>query len=95
MNAYEVIKRPLSTERAYGLRSQGVYAFEVHPDANKLEVKQAVEKVFEVKVVSVNMVNEPAKRRRSGRRWIVKQPPTRKAFVKLAAGQSIRALESV
>jgi large subunit ribosomal protein L23 len=94
VNVYDVIKRPLTTEKTYGLRKRGVYAFEINLRANKLEVKQAVEKVFEVSVVSVNVENRPAKRRRAGRRWIVSQPPMRKAFVKLAAGQSIRALES-
>jgi large subunit ribosomal protein L23 len=95
MNVYEVLRRPLTTEKTYGLRdSMNAYSFEVHPDANKLEVKYAVEKIFEVSVVSVNVINVPAKRRRAGRRWIVRQAPRRKAVVRLAAGQSIRALET-
>ncbi|MHB0875884.1 MAG: 50S ribosomal protein L23 [Anaerolineae bacterium] len=94
MNVYEVLRRPLTTEKTYGMRALNAYAFEIHPDANKLEVKYAVEKIFEVSVVSVNVINTPAKRRRAGRRWIVRQAPRRKAVVRLAAGQSIRALET-
>ena len=86
MNVYEVLRRPLITEKTTGLRPLRAYTFEVHPHANKLEVKQAVENIFEVSVVSVNVINVPAKRRRAGRRWIVRQAPRRKAVVKLAWG---------
>jgi large subunit ribosomal protein L23 len=94
VNIYDVILRPITTEKVYRLRPEGKYAFEVAPKANKHEVKAAVEKAFEVNVVAVNMINIPPKRRRVGRRWIVSQPQRRKAIVKLAAGQSIRALET-
>ena len=94
MNIYEVIRRPLTTEKTYGMREQGKYGFEVPPDATKIEVKQAVERLFEVNVEAVNVINVPEKRRRAGRRWIVSQPAKRKAVVRLAQGQSIRALES-
>ena len=95
MNVYDVIRRPLATEKTYGMRPQGVYTFEIAPSANKHEVKQAVQRIFDVSVVAVNIVNTPVKRRRAGRRWIVRQPARRKAFVKLASGQSIRALDTV
>lgn len=94
MNVYDVIRRPLATEKTYVMRSEGTYAFEIHPDANKHQVKEAVEKVFEVDVVAVNVMNIPGKRRRAGRRWIVSRAPMRKAVVRLASGQTIRALES-
>ena len=84
MNMYEVIRRPLTTEKTYSLRAANAYAFEVHHDATKHEVKQAVEKIFDVSVLSVNVINVPAKRRRAGRRWIVRQQPRRKAVVRLA-----------
>jgi len=93
VNTYDVLKRPLITEKTAGGRVAGIYAFEIHPDANKHQVMQAVEKIFEVNVVSVNVINSPAKRRRAGRRWSVRQPARRKAVVRLAAGQTIRALE--
>ena len=94
MNVYDVIRRPLTTEKTVGMRPQGTYAFEIAPSANKHEVKQAVQKIFDVSVVAVNILNLPVKRRRAGRRWIVRQAARRKAFVKLASGQSIRALET-
>ena len=95
MNAYDILREPLTTEKTYGLREEGKYAFIVHPRANKVEVKRAVESLFEVDVVSVNIINLPAKRRRAGRRWIESAPAKKKAIVRLAPGQSIRALESV
>lgn len=95
MNIYEVIRRPMATEKTYGMRDEGKYVFEIHDDATKIEVKQAVEALFEVTVEQVNVLSVPAKRRRAGRRWIVSRPAQRKAVVKLAEGQSIRALESV
>lgn len=95
MNLYEVILRPLTTEKTVGMRDQRQYVFQVRPEANKHEVRQAVERIFEVDVDGVNVINIPAKRRRAGRRWIISRPPMRKAVVTLAPGQSIRALESV
>lgn len=94
MNLYEVIRRPLTTEKTYGLRGENKYVFEVHPAASKIEVKRAVETLFEVDVAAVNVINVPEKRRRAGRRWIVSRPAKRKAVVRLVEGQSIRALES-
>lgn len=94
MNIYEVIRKPLTTEKTYGMRDEGKYVFEVHPDATKIEIKRAVEALFEVDVEAVNVMNVHEKRRRAGRRWIVSQPAKRKAVVRLAEGQSIRALES-
>jgi len=93
MNTYDVLKRPLLTEKSVAHHEGGIYAFEIHPDANKHQVKQAVEKIFDVSVVSVNVINSPAKRRRAGRRWVVRQQPWRKAVVRLASGQRIRDLE--
>ncbi len=94
MNLYDVIRRPVTTEKTFAMRAEGKYAFEIHPDATKIEVKQAVESIFEVDVEAVNVMSMPAKRRRAGRRWIVSQPAMRKAIVRLVAGQTIRALES-
>lgn len=94
MNIYEVIRQPLTTEKTYGMREEDKYVFEVHADATKIDVKRAVESLFEVDVEAVNVINVREKRRRAGRRWIVSQPAKRKAVVRLAPGQSIRALES-
>ena len=86
---YEVVRRPLVTEKTtvlQGLRNQ--FTFEVAGTANKLEVKKAIETLFSVKVVAVNMVSMPAKRRRVfGRPGHT--PAWKKAVVTLKAGDSI------
>lgn len=86
---YEVVRRPLVTEKTtvlQGLRNQ--FTFEVADSANKLEVKKAIETLFNVKVVAVNMVSMPAKRRRVfGRPGHT--PAWKKAVVTLKAGDSI------
>ena len=63
--------------------------------ANKIQVKDAVEMAFNVKVINVNMITIPAKRGRYGRSTIVKKPASKKAVVTLAAGSSIQLFEGV
>lgn len=95
MHPYEVLKRPLLTEKT-NLQSdtENRYSFEVDRRANKLQVKEAVEKAFNVKVVAVNIMNMPSKQRRMGRQ-IGHRPAWKKAVVKLAAGQRIQLFEGV
>ncbi len=96
MHIYEVIKRPVLTEkmkRAVSLRRRQ-YAFEVDRRANKAEVKRAVEAIYGVKVVSVNIANMPAKAvQRWGRRRVIRVPAWKKAIVTLAEGERIPELE--
>ncbi|PWI58619.1 50S ribosomal protein L23 [Sulfoacidibacillus thermotolerans] len=67
-NAHDIIRRPLVTEKSMGLAERQVYTFEVAGDANKIEIAKAVETVFPgVKVVKVNTMWVPAKRKRFGR----------------------------
>lgn len=61
----DIIIAPVVSEKSYGLLDSGKYTFEVHPDANKTQVKIAIEKIFEVKVVSVNTINRKGKRKRT------------------------------
>jgi large subunit ribosomal protein L23 len=61
----DIILAPVVSEKSYGLLESGRYTFEVHPDANKTQVKIAVEKIFAVKVVSVNTINRKGKRKRT------------------------------
>lgn len=61
----DVIIAPVISEKSYGLLDQGKYTFEVHPDANKTQIKIAIEKIFEVTVVSVNTINRKGKRKRT------------------------------
>jgi large subunit ribosomal protein L23 len=88
MNANEIIRRPLVTEKSTTMREDGnnVIAFEVAPHANKIEVKNAVEALFKVKVDSVRMFNVRGKVKRMGR-FEGKRRDWRKAYVKLKAGE--------
>jgi len=94
METYEVLRRPIVTEKTTMQSEQGIYTFEVDRRANKLQVKEAVEKGFGVEVVSVNIINMPGKPRRWGRR-VSRTPSWKKAIVKLAEGQRIEFFEGV
>jgi large subunit ribosomal protein L23 len=96
MNIYEVLKRPITTEKSGVLSDYySQYTFEVDRRANKIQVKEAVEKIFEVDVISVNIMNMPAKRGRFGRRQVVRKPAWKKAVVTLVPGQRIEFFEGV
>jgi large subunit ribosomal protein L23 len=87
MNANQVIRRPLVTEKSTLLREEGnVIAFEVDPNANKIEVKKAVEELFKVKVAEVRLFNVRGKMKRMGR-WVGKRRDWRKAYVRLKEGE--------
>ena len=87
MNANQIIRRPLVTEKSTILREKGnVIAFEVDPHANKIEVKKAVEELFKVKVEEVRLFNVRGKMKRMGR-WAGKRRDWRKAYVRLKAGE--------
>ncbi len=94
MESYEVLRRPIVTEKSTMQAEQRVYTFEVDGRANKLQVKEAVEKAFGVEVVSVNIINVPGKPRRWGRH-VSHTPSWKKAIVKLAEGQRIEFFEGV
>ncbi len=82
------------TEKSTALQVLGKYVFEITRDANKQQVKQAVEKAFNVTVTDVNVVTVPGEMKRVGRRKIVKQP-WKKAIVTLKAGDKIELVEGV
>ena len=87
MNANQVIRRPLVTEKSTILREEGnVIAFEVDPNANKIQVKSAVEELFKVKVEEVRLFNVRGKMKRMGR-WAGKRRDWRKAYVRLKEGE--------
>ena len=94
MHLYEVLRRPLVTEKGTVLQAQGKYAFEVDRQADKHQIKQAVEKAFTVNVTAVNVVTMKGKRRRVGRQQIL-TPTWKKAIVTLKAGQKIEIFEGV
>jgi large subunit ribosomal protein L23 len=80
----DVLLRPVVSEKSYGLLEERQYTFEVRPDANKTQIKIAVEKVFDVKVLSVNTLNRPGKRKRS-RTGYGKRRDVKRAIVTLSA----------
>ncbi len=87
----EILRRPHITEKATDLSEKGVYAFEVHPKATKMEVKQAVEKFYKVHARQVAVINTKAKytRARKSNRIVLKKAGLRKALVTLKAGEKI------
>ncbi len=84
----DILIRPVVSEKSYGLSDIGKYTFIVAPDANKTQIKQAVEAVFGVKVTQVNTVNRPGKRKRTRYGW-GKRRDTKRAIVSLVEGDRI------
>ena len=84
----DVLIAPVISEKSYGLLDENKYTFLVAPDANKTEIKIAVEKVFGVKVLSVNTNNREGKRVRT-RRGFGRRVSTKRAIVSVAAGDRI------
>ena len=80
----DVVLAPVVSEKSYSLLEEQKYTFLVHPDSNKTEIKIAVEKIFGVKVVSVNTINRQGKRKRT-RTGYGKRKDTKRAIVTLAA----------
>ena len=90
----DVIIRPVVSEKSYALLDQGVYTFVVANDANKIEIRQAVERIFGVEVAKVTTLNRPGKRKRNRRAATFgKRPDTKRAMVKLKPDQSIPIFE--
>ncbi|MBV9058733.1 MAG: 50S ribosomal protein L23 [Pseudonocardiales bacterium] len=79
----DVIRKPVISEKSYGLLEQQKYTFVVAPDANKTEIKIAIEKIFGVQVISVNTLNRPGKRKRT-RFGYGKRKDTKRAVVTLS-----------
>ena len=84
----DVIIAPVISEKSYGLLDENKYTFLVRPDANKTEIKQAVEAIFGVKVTSVNTLNRQGKTTRT-MRGFGKRNDTKRAIVSVAAGDRI------
>ena len=92
---YSIIKRPHITEKATYLQEKAnQVVFEVDPKANKLEIKEAVEKIFKVKVVAVNTIRQKGKVKRVGRS-VGRRSMVKKAIVTLAPGEQIQIFEGV
>lgn len=94
MHIYEVLRRPLITEKNALAQALGKYTFEVSDRANKRQVKQAVETSFKVDVTAVNIMTVPGKQRRIGRQQVL-TPSWKKAIVTLKPGDKIELFEGV
>lgn len=91
--ARTVLIRPVVSEKSYGGFDEGVYTFVVAPTANKIEIKQAVESIFDVTVVKVNTLNRNGKRKRNRRTGTYgTRTGEKRAVVTLAEGQRITVL---
>jgi large subunit ribosomal protein L23 len=91
----DVILKPVVSEKSYALLDNGVYTFIVHPDANKVEIRQAVEAIFNVRVAKVNTLNRQGKRKRNRRLpTFGKKSDMKRAIVSLHAGDRIDLFES-
>ena len=84
----DVLLAPVVSEKSYGLLDENKYTFLVATDANKTEIKIAVESVFKVKVTGVNTINRQGKKRRTRAGW-GKRPDTKRAIVTVADGERI------
>ena len=92
MHLYQVLLRPIVTEKSTMLQERDKYVFQVALGANKVMVRAAVQKVYDVKVTSVNIIRTPGKVKRYGPRS-VKRPGTKKAIVTLKQGDRIQIFE--
>ena len=90
-----IIIRPVVSEKSYGLLDAGVYTFVVDPRASKIEISNAVEEIFNVRVAKVNTLNRKGKRKRNRKSMTFgKRPDTKRAIVTLAPGGRIDLFES-
>jgi len=94
MELHAVIKRPIVTEESMKNMGQNKYTFKVDPKANKLEIKEAVEKMFKVKVLDVNTISMPSKPKRRGIHT-GRTAAWKKAIVTLKEGDKIEFFEGV
>ena len=90
-----VILRPVVSEKSYALLDDGIYTFVVHPEANKTEIRQAVESIFRVRVAKVNTLNRRGKRKRNRRTFTYgKRADTKRAIVTLQGDDRIDLFEA-
>ncbi len=98
LTAHEIILRPVISEKSMDEAQHNKYTFAVHDDANKVQIKAAVEELFKVQVLGVNVLTTKAKEKRAGMRrgrLAGTTTPWRKAIVTLAEGQKIEFFEAV
>ena len=92
MHASQVLLKPIVSEKSYEATTRGMYTFKVHPDAHKTQIRQAVEELFEVHVVAVNVIKVQPKPKRRGL-FQGTRPGWKKAIVELRPGDRIEIFE--
>ena len=92
LSARQVLIAPVVSEKSYSLIEARKYAFRVHPDAHKTQIRQAVEELFDVNVMRVNIIKVQAKPKRRGMTKGIK-PGWKKAIVQLREGETIEIFE--
>lgn len=93
-NPHDVLIRPVLSEKSYSLLADNKYTFVVNADANKIEIKNAVEKLFNVTVLNVNTINVKGKAKRMGKH-VGRTSDKKKAIVTLQDGDKIEIFESM
>ena len=94
LDEYSVLRRPVVSEKSYGLMDSGVYTFEVEPRATKIDIQRSVERLFDVKVAKVNTLVRKGKSRRNRKTGLVSRESDRKlAYVTLRDGFQIELLQ--
>ena len=94
LHLYEVLRRPVITEKSNILNDDdNKYVFEVAANANKQQIREAVEVIFDVGVIKVNTMIMPAKRGRRGRKWYIRSRQWKKAVVSLEPGDKINLFD--
>lgn len=94
-NAHAILVRPVVSEKSYALMDENVYVFVVDPSATKIEIRQAVEQAFGVRVTNVNTLNRKGKTKRNRRtNTLGHRPDTKRAIVTLHEGDKIDLFES-
>ncbi|OGK25108.1 50S ribosomal protein L23 [Candidatus Roizmanbacteria bacterium RIFCSPLOWO2_01_FULL_37_13] len=88
MKINEILIKPIVTEKATNLVKDKVYTFETNPKANKNQIKEALEKLYQVKVLKVRIMIRKGKKKKVGRRMVVKKLPDKKvAFIQISEGK--------
>ena len=94
-NPRDVIRKPVVSEKSYALLDKNVYTFVVRPDATKIQIRDAIEQIFSVRVVKVNTLNRKGKRKRNRRMpTFGKRADTKRAVVTLHEGNKIDLFET-
>ena len=94
MDARDIIIAPVVSEKSYMLNETGAYTFKVHSSANKIEIRNAIEEIFNVRVSKVNTLNRPGKRKRNRKSFTLGQrAATKRAIVTLVEGDTIPLFE--